>query len=61
LAEGVVKPGDLVVAVNQSQINNVSEFYIHLAASVAVQATSLQVIRNGKAIRVNLPALPREE
>lgn len=60
LAADVVKPGDLVVAVNQSQINSANEFYIHLAASAAVQATSLQLLRNGKAIRVNLPVQPRE-
>lgn len=61
LSDGLVKPGDLIVAVNQSQINNTNEFYIHLAASAAVQTTTLQVIRNGRAIRVNLPGLPREE
>jgi Do/DeqQ family serine protease len=61
LADGLVKPGDLVVAVNQSQIKNVSELYLHLAASAAVQTTSLLLIRNGKPIRVNLPVLPLEE
>ena len=58
LAGDLVKPGDLVVAVNQSQITNVNEFYLHLAASAAAQATSLQILRNGRLIRVNLPALP---
>lgn len=57
LADGLVKPGDVVVAVNQATINNVNELYLHLAASAAVQATSLQLIRNGKSLRVNLPAL----
>jgi Do/DeqQ family serine protease len=52
LADGLVKPGDLIVAVNQFQISNANELYIHLAASAAVQSTSLQVI---------LPGLPREE
>ncbi|MCF7731675.1 MAG: trypsin-like peptidase domain-containing protein [Akkermansiaceae bacterium] len=61
LADGIVEPGDLVVAVNQSPINNSNELYIHLAASAAVQATSLQIIRNGRPLRVNLPGLPREE
>jgi serine protease Do len=61
LADGVVKPADCVVAVNQSQITNANELYLHLAASAAVQATRLQLLRNGQAIRVNLPALPREE
>jgi serine protease Do len=61
LADGLVKPGDLVVAVNQSKINSANEFYIHLAASAAVQTTSLQLLRNGQGIRVNLPGVPRED
>jgi len=61
LAEGVVAPGDLVIAVNQSQISDANEFFLHLAASAAVQATTLQILRDGKPIRVKLPALPKDE
>lgn len=61
LADGILKPSDVVMAVNQTPINNANELLLHLAASAAVQATSLNVIRNGRAIRVNLPSLPRKE
>lgn len=61
LAAGRVEPGDLVVAVNQAQISNANELFLHLAASAAVQATSLQIIRDGRPLRVNLPPLPKEE
>jgi Do/DeqQ family serine protease len=58
LADGRVQPGDLILAVNQAQITDANEFFIHLAASAAVQATSLQILRDGKQLRVKLPALP---
>ena len=61
LADGIVVPGDLILAVNQSQISDANEFFLHLAASAAVQATSLQVLRDGKQVRVQLPALPKEQ
>lgn len=61
LAVEQVKPGDLIVAVNHAQIGSANEFFLHLAASAAVQSTSLQVIREGQQIRVDLPALPRQE
>ena len=60
LADGRVEPGDLIIAVNQAQIADASEFLLHLAASAAVQATSLQILRDGKQLRVNLPALAKE-
>lgn len=61
LAVGQIQPGDLIIAVNTSRIGSASEFFLHLAASAAVQDTSLQVIRDGKALRITLPALPRRE
>jgi serine protease Do len=54
-------PGDLIVAVNNSRISSASEFYLYLAASAAVQDTTLHVLRDGIVIRVNLPAVPRKE
>jgi serine protease Do len=56
-----IKAGDLVIAVNNSQIGNANEFFLHLAASAAVQATSIHLIREGGPTRVTLPALPRRE
>lgn len=61
LAADLLKPGDLIYAVNQSRINNANEFFLYLAASAAVQDTTLNIVRNGRISQVNLPTLPREE
>jgi len=61
LAADKVKPGDLILGVNSARIGSANEFFLHLAASAAVQATTLQVIREGQEIRLDLPALPRQE
>jgi serine protease Do len=60
-ATGLVQPGDLVIAVNNARVSGASEFFLHLAASVAVQDTSLLLIREGKSVRVTLSAMPRGE
>jgi S1-C subfamily serine protease len=51
--------GDLIIAVQNSPINSAGEFFLHLAASAAVQETTLQVLRDGQAMSVTIPALPR--
>ncbi|MGJ8643758.1 MAG: trypsin-like peptidase domain-containing protein [Luteolibacter sp.] len=56
LGEGILEEGDLIRALNNSLINSSNEFYLHLAASAGVQATSLNIIRQGKPMLVNLPA-----
>ena len=56
-----VKVGDLIVGVNNSRISGANEFFLHLAASAAVQDTSLQVVREGEVIHLNLPAVPRQD
>jgi S1-C subfamily serine protease len=61
LAATQVRVGDLVVGVNNSRVSGANEFFLHLAASAAVQDTSLQVFRDGQVLRLNLPALPRQE
>ena len=61
LARDLMQVGDLILAVNNSRITSAPEFFLNLAASAAVQDTMLQVLRDGKIQRVNLPALPREE
>ena len=61
LAEEQVKAGDLILAVNNSRIDSAREFLLYLAASAAVQDTTLHVVRGGQAIRATLPALPRQE
>lgn len=61
LAAGLVQPGDLILAVNSARVSGATEFFLHLAASVAVQDTTLHLVREGKTARVMLPALPRGE
>lgn len=61
LAGDLLKPGDLIVMMNNSRIGSAIEFFQNLAASAAVQDTTLDIYRDGKRQRVNLPALPREE
>jgi S1-C subfamily serine protease len=61
VAAGHVMAGDLVLAVNQTQINSANEFLVHLAAAAVVQTTSLQIYRDGKQLRVTLPPLPKDE
>lgn len=59
-AMGRLAPGDVIETVNQVTIQQPADFYRHLAASAAAQATTLQLVRSGRRIRVTLPALSRE-
>jgi Do/DeqQ family serine protease len=61
LAATQVKAGDLILAVNNSRIGSASEFFLHLAASAAVQTTGLHLVREGKILTLSLPAIPRQE
>jgi S1-C subfamily serine protease len=61
LAGNRVRPGDLIFGVNESRISNSTEFYLHLSASAATQATTVHLFRNGQHITANVPALPRKE
>ncbi|KAB2638591.1 MAG: PDZ domain-containing protein [Verrucomicrobia bacterium] len=61
LADGRIRAGDLVLAVNQAQISDANELLLHLAASASIQRTSLQIFRDGRQVRVNLPALAKED
>ncbi len=61
LAAKQLQPGDLIVAVNNARITGAREFYLHLASSAAMQETALFVVREGKSLRVILPALPPKE
>ena len=54
-AMGILLPGDLILSLNNSRISGSNEFYLHLVASVAVQSTSLTVLRKGKPLLLNLP------
>lgn len=59
LAERFLQPEDLVFGVNNTQISSAREFFMMLAASAAVQDTSLQLVRDGRALAVTLPAMQR--
>ena len=61
LATGLLQAGDLIIAVNNSRISGASEFFLHLAASAAVQDTTLHLLRDGKTLRATVPAMPRRE
>jgi PDZ domain-containing secreted protein len=55
-----LQAGDLIVAVNNTAVNGTEEFFSNLAASAAVQTTTLQLIRGDQGITVTIPAFPRE-
>ncbi len=59
LASGKLVVGDLIESVNQINVMNSVDFYRHLAASAAAQATSIQLIRQRKRGRVTLAPSPR--
>lgn len=56
-----LQPGDLIISVNNAPITSGLNFYQNLAASAAVQDTAVEVVRDGKSLRVTLPAVPRME
>jgi S1-C subfamily serine protease len=60
LAAPLLLPGDLVVALNDTQVNSAREFYLQVAASAAVQPTVIHFIRDGQVKQVEMPALPKK-
>ena len=60
-AAGQIQAGDLVLAVNNTRVGSASEFFMRLAASIALQDTRLQLLRDGQALLVTLPALPLQQ
>ena len=61
LASDRVRPGDLIVGVNQTRVSSSPEFYLFLSSTAAVQNTMLQFFRDGVFMRADLPVLPRKE
>jgi S1-C subfamily serine protease len=57
LASELIIPGDLIIALNNSQITNSNEFYLQLAVSMPIQETIVHLIREGQPLRVILPKL----
>jgi len=60
LAADKLEVGDVVLSINRSRVRNAAEFDLQLAASAAAQSTSLEIRRDGQALLVTLPPLPRE-
>jgi S1-C subfamily serine protease len=61
LAANQLKPGDMIMAVNNTHISGANEFFLNLAGSAAVQDTTLYVVRAEKVLRVIIPAIPRKD
>lgn len=55
-AAGIVKPGDLIVGLNDYRISSSNEFYTRLAEAAAARPASLSILRFGKPFRVDLPS-----
>jgi Do/DeqQ family serine protease len=55
LAVSVLKPGDLIFAINESRISSAGEFFMQLSASAVAQETHLLVLRSGESVQVTLP------
>jgi serine protease Do len=60
-AAGKIQAGDLIIAVQNARISGASEFFLHLAASAAVQETAIHLMREGRPLRVTVPAVARRE
>lgn len=61
LATGQVESADLIIAVNNSRVSNANEFLSELAASTTIEDTVIHLIRDGRALRITLRALPQAE
>ncbi len=59
LAAGNLIVGDRIVGINGTTISSVTEFERQLVASAAAQATTLQLVRGNRALRLTLPSLSR--
>jgi serine protease Do len=55
IALNTLKPGDLIIALNNSEVLNSTQFYLRLASSASIRVTSIHLIRDGKPLRVNIP------
>ncbi len=57
LASGLLVPGDLVIALNNTEITQSEDFYLNMAASAPSQETIIHLIRNGQPLRVTIPKI----
>ncbi|MFT4175372.1 MAG: trypsin-like peptidase domain-containing protein [Luteolibacter sp.] len=61
IAAGKLQLDDVILRINNAPIHSTREFYLSLAASAAVQDTSLVVSREGREVPITLPAVPRAD
>ncbi|YCM42345.1 trypsin-like peptidase domain-containing protein [Verrucomicrobiaceae bacterium 227] len=54
-----IRPNDLLLEINGSQIRGSEDFYLRLVATAAVQQTQLRVIRGNASKVLTLPQVPR--
>ncbi|MEN8694463.1 MAG: trypsin-like peptidase domain-containing protein [Akkermansiaceae bacterium] len=54
-----ILPGDLILEINGSRIQNEQDFMLKLVATAAVQQTNLLVVRGRRSVRIDLPQVPR--
>lgn len=54
-----IRPGDLLLEINGSRVQNEQDFMLKLVATAAVQQTRLLVMRGRRSVRVELPQVPR--
>ena len=60
LAEGRLEVGDRILFVNRTPVASVEAFHLQLAASAVAQTTSIELLRDGKPMRILIPAVPDE-
>jgi Do/DeqQ family serine protease len=60
LAADLVAAGDLIYGVNGARIGGAAEFFNYLAASAAVQTTTLEILRRGRRTQASLPVVPHD-
>ncbi|MBK1826683.1 trypsin-like peptidase domain-containing protein [Haloferula rosea] len=61
LAADRLEVGDRIVSVNRTPVTNVEAFNLQLAASAAAQVTALELLRDGRPVRVLIPPVPRQQ
>jgi S1-C subfamily serine protease len=54
---GILMPGDLILSLDENQLSNANEFYLQLAASAAIQDTTLKVLRRGTPMSLTIPSV----
>ena len=57
-ALGAIFPNDRIIALNNAAVTTPNEFYLQFASSATVQTTTIFLIRNGVAMRLDLLPIP---